>query len=89
MWILIYHVVTIVKFIELIWNNKNNYSKENKNIESTIAVEAGFSLAAYYLHGQINDWDAHQTITTLDSIATPIQQVQFPTVTVRATVYFT
>ena len=28
------------------------------------------------------DWEANQTITTLESIATPIQKVQFPTVTV-------
>ena len=54
-----------------------------------IAVVAGFSLAAYFLYGQLNDWDANQTITTLDSIATPIQQVQFPTVTVCAKVHFT
>ena len=45
-------------------------------------VVAGFSLAAYFLYGQLFDWAETQTITTLESIATPIQQVQFPTVTV-------
>ena len=28
---------------------------------------------------EIGGWQEEQTITTLDSIATPIQQVQFPT----------
>ena len=45
-------------------------------------VVAGFSLATYFLYGQLFDWEENQTITTLESIATPIQKVQFPTVTV-------
>ena len=45
-------------------------------------VVAGFSLASYFLYGQLFDWEENQTITTLESIATPIQKVQFPTVTV-------
>ena len=49
----------------------------------SIIVIVGFSLAVIFLHGQITDWDENQTITTLESIATPIQQVQFPTVTVH------
>ena len=48
-----------------------------------IIVIGGFSLAVVFLHGQITDWEENQTITTLESIATPIQQVQFPTVTVH------
>ena len=33
-------------------------------------------------------WEENQTITTLESIATPIQQVQFPSVTVSLLDYF-
>ena len=48
----------------------------------SIAVLAGFFLAAFFLQGQLSEWEKNQTITTLQSIATPIQKVQFPTVTV-------
>ena len=51
-------------------------------------VVAGFSLAAYFLYGQLFVWKENQTITTLESIATPIQQVQFPTVTVSPLDYY-
>ena len=50
----------------------------------SITVLAGFFLAAFFLHGQVSEWEEHQTITTLQSIATPIQSVQFPTVTVSS-----
>ena len=50
----------------------------------SITVLAGFFLAAFFLHGQVSEWEEHQTITTLQSIATPIQRVQFPTVTVSS-----
>ena len=48
----------------------------------SITVIAGFSLAFFFLYGQFFDWSENQTLTTLESIATPIQHVQFPTVTV-------
>ena len=48
----------------------------------SIIVIVGFSLAFVFLYDQITDWENNQTITTLESIATPIHQVQFPTVTV-------
>ena len=48
----------------------------------SITILAGFTLASYFLYGSLIDWEENQTITTLQSIATPIQHVQFPTVTV-------
>ena len=48
----------------------------------TIMVTFSFSLAATFLYNQLIDWEENHTLTTLESIATPIQQVQFPTVTV-------
>ena len=43
---------------------------------------AGFSIAGFMIYNSLIDWNENQTITTLESIATPIQKVQFPTVTV-------
>ena len=48
----------------------------------TCIILVGFSIAGYMIFCSVVDWDANQTITTLESIATPIQKVQFPTVTV-------
>ena len=48
----------------------------------TVIIVAGFSMAGFLIVESLNDWESNQTITTLDSIATPIQEVQFPTVTV-------
>ena len=45
-------------------------------------ILSGFSIAGYMIYNSLVDWYANQTITTLESIATPIQKVQFPTVTV-------
>ena len=45
-------------------------------------ILSGFSFAGYLIYNSLVDWEANQTITTLESIATPIQTVQFPTVTV-------
>ena len=45
-------------------------------------IVAGFSIAGWMIFSSVVDWDANQTITTLESIATPIQKIQFPTVTV-------
>jgi hypothetical protein len=45
-------------------------------------ILSGFSIAGYMIYNSLIDWNANQTITTLESIATPIQKVQFPTVTV-------
>merc|ERR1712051_501497 len=39
-------------------------------------------MAGYLIIESLNDWESNQTITTLESIATRIQEVQFPTVTV-------
>ena len=54
----------------------------------SVIVIVGFTLASVFLYGQITDWEKHQTITTLESIATPIQEVQFPTVTVSCLLFF-
>jgi hypothetical protein len=48
----------------------------------SVIIVTGFSMAGFLIIESLNDWDSNQTITTLDSIATPIQEVQFPTVTV-------
>ena len=48
----------------------------------TLIVVTGFSMAGFLIIESLIDWESNQTITTLDSIATPIQEVQFPTVTV-------
>ena len=45
-------------------------------------ILTGFSLASYIIHDSVVDWEENQTITTLESITRPIQEVQFPTVTV-------
>ena len=42
----------------------------------------GFLIACFFLEESIWAWKQEKTITTLESIATPIQKVQFPTVTV-------
>ena len=41
-----------------------------------------FILAAYLINNAFIDWNENQTITTISSIATPVQETQFPTVTV-------
>ena len=48
----------------------------------SVIVVTGFSMAGFLIIESLHDWESNQTITTLDSIATPIQEVQFPTVTV-------
>ena len=45
-------------------------------------ILTGFSIAGYRIYNSFIDWEANQTIPTLESIATPIQTVHFPTVTV-------
>ena len=45
-------------------------------------IVTGFSLASFIIHDSVMDWEENQTITTLESITRPIQEVQFPTVTV-------
>ena len=45
-------------------------------------IVLGFSAAGYLIYNSMLDWEDNQTITTLESIANPIQDVQFPTVTV-------
>ena len=48
----------------------------------TVIIVTVFSLTSFLIIESIHDWEKHQTITTLKSIATPIQEVQFPTITV-------
>ena len=45
-------------------------------------IIAGFAIAGVLIGQSIITWDKDQTITTLESIATPIQETLFPTVTV-------
>ena len=45
-------------------------------------IVLGFSAAGYLIYNSMLDWEDNQTITTLESIANPIQDVYFPTVTV-------
>ena len=42
----------------------------------------GYYLSANIVKSAIDDWNKNPVITSLDSIATPIDDVQFPTVTV-------
>ena len=49
----------------------------------TNVIVIGFAFAGYLIHESVLDWDSRQTITTLESIATPLyNNVPFPTVTV-------
>ena len=45
-------------------------------------IVAGFALAGILISDSFVDWGKHQSITTLESISSPIQEIQFPTVTV-------
>ena len=47
-----------------------------------IFIGIGYYLAANIVKSAIDDWSKNPVITSLDSIATPIEDVQFPTVTV-------
>ena len=38
-----------------------------------------FFMASIVIYESFNDWNENQTITTVESIATPIQEVDFPT----------
>ncbi len=51
-------------------------------IFQTLVVIVGFSVAGTMVTNLLLDWDSNQTITTLDSIAVPVTEAQFPTVTV-------
>ena len=60
---------------------------KKKNTICTKLFWLSVTLGAFIFAGKMisytfNDWEEHQTITTLDSIAVPIEEVQFPTVTV-------
>ena len=43
---------------------------------------AGFGIAGVLIYESVVNWNEDQTVTTLQSIATPIQETRFPTVTV-------
>ena len=45
-------------------------------------IIGGFAVASSFIYQSLMEWNNDPTITTLDSIAFPIQNVQFPTVTV-------
>ncbi len=48
----------------------------------SMIIVAGFVIASSMIVNMVQDWEDNPTITTLDSIATPIKEIQFPTVTV-------
>ena len=48
----------------------------------SLVIATGFTLASVMIQKSLLDWNENQTITTIESIATPVQEVQFPTVTV-------
>ena len=50
----------------------------------TCVILTVLGLVFISVHESILKWESKQTITTLESIATPIQNIQFPTVTVCA-----
>ena len=45
-------------------------------------VILGFLASGVFIKDSFISWDDQPTITTLDSIAAPIEDIQFPTVTV-------
>ena len=45
-------------------------------------VVAGFTTAGLFLKSAFKDWEDEPIITTVDSIASPISKIQFPTVTI-------
>ena len=45
-------------------------------------IASGFAFSGLFIHHALDDWSASQVVTTLDSIAAPIEEVDFPTVTV-------
>ena len=51
------------------------------NFQATLIV-AGFVTCGYYINQSVTDWLENPVQTTLDSIAAPIEDIQFPTVTV-------
>ena len=47
-----------------------------------MTIIGGFGIAAYMIQLSSITWSEHPVITTLDSITAPIDDVQFPTITV-------
>ena len=47
-----------------------------------ICVILGFTTAGLFLKDAFHDWEDMPVMTTLDSIAAPINMIQFPTVTI-------
>ena len=45
-------------------------------------IIVGFIASGVFLNTSFNDWTSEPIITTMDSIAAPINDIQFPTVTV-------
>ena len=61
------------------------FGKENSIITRLFwgcVTSIGFVIAACLINASYDNWNIDQTVTTLDSIAAPITEVQFPTVTV-------
>ena len=47
-----------------------------------VVISIGFISTGVFLNTSFNDWTSEPIITTMDSIAAPINDIQFPTVTV-------
>ena len=48
----------------------------------SILILVGFSISGWLIFEAFQDWDENPVLTTLDTIAAPITETQFPTVTV-------
>ena len=61
-------------------HNRNSW---HARILWTCVIVIGFAFAGFFIYESVLEWDSKQTITTLESIATPLyNNVPFPTVTV-------
>ena len=54
----------------------------NLQILQMIIVAVAFSTAGILINAAFTQWEYNPTLTTLDTIAAPIDEIQFPTVTV-------
>ena len=58
------------------------FSKILTSLLQLICIVIAFLTAGLFLKGAFHDWQQTPIITTVDSIAAPIDQIQFPTVTI-------
>ena len=47
-----------------------------------VVIASGFVAASFLIQAAFDDWEKHPVLTTLDTIAAPVQDIRFPTVTV-------